>query len=277
MGNHPGLPGRFRLEDGVNILKEDGQLACSGVTEEHYRPRVSDPKLYGDQFSTLPEIAAQLRRSVQEGIDFEASRKPENTRECGGPINLAIVDSSGARFLDPPVENSPVAYNPDDPFFIAMHEAGHAVAATILGFPFAGVDVIRRTRQDGRTSAGMTHTKDLDPKDVVGKGAAALPRMIQTMTGPCAEELVNPDAFRQRAADQDRKHIIQIARFAIAGRMENDEPQPILPAQLTANETKIRALISKAEAEGRTFARQYEKAIRKVAAALQERHQHHRG
>lgn len=94
---------RFRLAEGVKILKDDGQLACSGVTEEYYQPRVRDPNLYGDQFANLPEIAAQLCRSVQEGIDFEAVRKAENERECGGPILLAIVDPKGARFLETPM------------------------------------------------------------------------------------------------------------------------------------------------------------------------------
>jgi hypothetical protein len=91
---------RLRLDKGVTILINDGQLACSGVTEEYYQPRVRDPNLYGDQLSSPPEVAGQLRRSVQAGIDFETSRKVENERECGGPINLAIVDSKGARFLN---------------------------------------------------------------------------------------------------------------------------------------------------------------------------------
>ena len=94
----------FRFEEGIQALKNDGQLACSGVTEGHYRPKVFDPNLYGDQFSNVEEIAAQLCRSIQEGIDFEAARKADNERECGGPINVVIIDSRGARFLDNPIE-----------------------------------------------------------------------------------------------------------------------------------------------------------------------------
>jgi hypothetical protein len=187
---------RFRLEDRVKILKDDGQLVCSGLAEEYYLPRVRNPNLYGDQFTSLPDIAAQVCRSVQEGIDFEAAHKAENERECGGPINLAIVDSNGARLLDAHVKSPPVAYNPDDPFFVAMHEAGHAVSAAVYGLPFTGVDVTLRRRDEGRTSAGMTHVVDLNPRDVVGKGEATLPRLIQCTAGPCAEELVNPHAFR---------------------------------------------------------------------------------
>ena len=63
-----------------------------------------------------------------------------------------------------------MAYDPDDLFFIATHEAGHAVAAIILGFPSTSVDVNRRTRPDGLTSAGTTHTEEINPKDAVGKG-----------------------------------------------------------------------------------------------------------
>jgi hypothetical protein len=94
---------RFRLEERMTILKYDGQLACSGVTEEYYQRRARNADLYGEQFTRLPEIAAQLCRSVQSGIDFEAARTADNERECGGPINLAIVDSGSARFLDAPV------------------------------------------------------------------------------------------------------------------------------------------------------------------------------
>lgn len=162
-------------------------------------------------------------------------------------------------------------YHPNEPFLTEMHEAGHAVHAAKCGFLFTSVDVIPRRRDDGRTSVGRTHLEDLHARDIAGKGEVTLPRLIQCMAGPCAEELVNSHAFRQSAADDDRSQILQIARFAIAGRMENDRPQTILPEELAANESRILALISKAEAEGRLFARRYEKAIRKVAAALQAR------
>jgi ATP-dependent Zn protease len=201
----------------------------------------------------------------------------------GGQLSFKRIGPDGPVWIFGEFENKPgsvrIAFrrfslnmqepNPDNPFFIAMHEAGHAASAAVYGFPFTGVDVILRRRDNGRISAGTTHVENLNPTDVVGKGEATLPRLIQCMAGPCAEELVNPHAFRQSAADHDRAHILQIARYAIAGRMENDQPQPILPEEMAANEPQIRALITKAEAEGRQFAKRYEKAIRKIAAALQ--------
>jgi hypothetical protein len=50
--------------------------------------------------------------------------------------------------------------------------------------------------------------------------------------------------------------------------MEIDQPQPIVPDEIAANDLQNRDLISKAEAEGRQFVKRYEKAIRNVAAAL---------
>ena len=47
-------------------------------------------------------------------------------------------------------------YDPDDTRYVAMHEAGHSVAAVVLGIGMERVDIKRRRFPNGLTSVGYT-------------------------------------------------------------------------------------------------------------------------
>jgi hypothetical protein len=83
-------------------------------------------------------------------------------------------------------------YDPNDPRFVAVHEAGHAVSAIVLGLNLASVDIKRRRLPDGGISMGFTDTGKTGLEDIGGKGEeAALPHVIQSLTGALAESKVN--------------------------------------------------------------------------------------
>jgi hypothetical protein len=166
----------------------------------------------------------------------------------------------------------PGRYDPNDRRYVATHEAGHAVAAVVLGIELVGVDLQRRRRPDGTTSLGFTNAP-VPTRAVAGKGEAALPYVAQCLAGPLAEMAVNPGLLESSGGDAgDRNGARMIAAVAVceavecgAGRAE------ITPEELHRQGARIDGLMSAALAAACDLVNDNAPAIGLVAEALMER------
>ena len=181
-----------------------------------------------------------------------------------------------SKFGKPPSQrsNRPVRgdrYDPNDLRYIATHEAGHAVAAVVLGLDLAGVDIRRRRLPGGRVSIGFTDCK-LNTRDVMGKGEhAAMPRLVQLMAGPLAESAVNPAADYGSGPSSDLEGARQVAVIAICEAVLDGTRSQIDAAEQRRNEPRIIALLDSAEVAAADLVRNYDQAITRVASLLLER------
>ncbi len=158
--------------------------------------------------------------------------------------------------------------DPDDITHTARHEAGHAVAATVLGLGLRFVDVRRRIEADGGISLGYTEiTATL--KDVIGKGeSAALPVLIKIMAGPIAELAVNPDACRGVHHLDDKDCARQFAVAAVCETRIVDNKLAWTNLEERRRAVQIGALIEKAIGEAKRLVRTHDAAIAEVARLL---------
>src|SRR5271166_2220551 len=106
----------------------------------------------------------------------------------------------GNRLVKPPRESDE---DLNDLRYIALHEAGHAVSAVVLGMELRRVDIKRRP-VDGGISVGFTDTGRVSLDDILGKGEdVAMPHLILSLTGPLAEVKENEGALDTGAFKKD--------------------------------------------------------------------------
>jgi ATP-dependent Zn protease len=97
----------------------------------------------------------------------------------------------------------PNGYDPNDPRYIAIHEAGHAVSAVVLGKKLKKVHMKSRVVPGG-LSVGFTDSGRLDLMELAGIGEeVAMPHLVQQFTGPIAELRVHPGARETGAFNDD--------------------------------------------------------------------------
>jgi ATP-dependent Zn protease len=161
---------------------------------------------------------------------------------------------------------------PNDIRYIAVHEAGHAVAAVVYGLTIHGVDIRRRRLPDGMVSMGFTQCP-VDAQDVAGKGeAAAKPYVVQVLAGPIAEATINPDYFRCKGSDaHDRESARMIATIAVCEAVHRDGRVGITPEEQERNQDRIGKFLKEACEEVGNFVHQNTQTIVEVANALIER------
>jgi hypothetical protein len=166
----------------------------------------------------------------------------------------------------------PDRYDPDDPRYIAMHEAGHAVAAVVVGWELRSVDIKRCRLPDGTTSVGFTDTKSVNATEVMGKGEeAAMPHLIQCLAGPLAEMQVNDRFLEYDAHRDDRENARKIACFAVCNAIETERGLEIPTEEQERNKGRIDALISSATEAAARLVNGHVRAITRVAELLTER------
>ncbi len=168
--------------------------------------------------------------------------------------------------------DEPGDYDLNDPRYVAIHEAGHAVAAIVLRLPLSAVDIERRALPDGTISQGFTACPVLC-RDILGKGEqGALPDMIMTMAGDCAEIIVNPRAQFTTAAADDIDTANSIAKVAICERTQMEDGRWCITAEeIQRNQPRLAALFRTAMGETQRLVEEHWSAIVKVAEQLLER------
>jgi hypothetical protein len=165
-------------------------------------------------------------------------------------------------------------YDPDALKYVAIHEAGHAVSAIVLGIDLNSVDIKRR-RLPGVISVGFTSTKRLSLGDVAGKGeGVALPHVIQSFTGPIAESMVNPFVCEFGGDEKDRADARLIAAAAICEvTTMPDGSRGVTPDELERHRPRLEALFDSAVSAAYDLVVEYWPAIETVAALLVDREQ----
>lgn len=189
------------------------------------------------------------------------------------PVRSEVILSRNSRVPKPPSQRHPLSrarIGTDDALlFTATHEAGHAVAAVVLGMPLVEVDI--RTHKDsfGRSALGVTTCSDRFNHDATDRVAEALPRIIQALAGLLAERLVNPRVSESKGHETDVEaawHLATIARIPVV--FASGIRQPPDPSEINRNLPEIELLIDKATEAACELVNDYEAAINIVAARL---------
>lgn len=159
----------------------------------------------------------------------------------------------------------------DDPNIIrhvAIHEAGHAVAAIVGGLRLNKVHIRSQPLPDGRVRRGLTDTPFTDD-DIAGKGeSAAMPYLIQGFSGPTAERKVNPKYREYNGGTNDFELVKRLAVIAICNFADGDH------VVITEEQrVRVNALLDLAQKESLRIVEDRWRAILKVAALLQDRHE----
>jgi len=155
----------------------------------------------------------------------------------------------------------------NDTRHVALHEAGHAVAAIVLEIEFSKVEIKRRLIEGG-TSEGFTATRPFKRDDVYGKDEETILRHITPcFTGPVAEMRENPNARDHGAFKKDLESAQGIAAMAICelSRKENGETW-ISPEE--RNKDRLIALLEAGEKRANAFVAEHWDAIVKVRDLL---------
>jgi ATP-dependent Zn protease len=158
---------------------------------------------------------------------------------------------------------------PNDIKFVAVHEAGHAVAAVVLGLELRKVDIKRRRMPDGTRSLGFTDTPPVDIDEVLGKGPASISQMICGIAGPVAELLWNPALLEDGGATGDfaDARICAVASFCEPSYGDREE-MIFSPEQQEKHAAKISALAEDAIEGAYRLVEKNLKAIVEVANLL---------
>lgn len=139
------------------------------------------------------------------------------------------------------------AYGANDIRYCAMHEAGHAVVASILNLGLDCVDIKRRTMPGGWTSMGYTRTPPVSPHEAIGAGEDfALPLLAGLMAGPLAEMEVNPNMIASGAHNSDKEAASKLALFAVcSGSKDGDGNYVITSDEQVRQRPRFEALLQK--------------------------------
>jgi hypothetical protein len=188
-------------------------------------------------------------------------KKPRRIfRERREPDYVRVAQCKGSR------------YDPNDVQFIAMHEAGHAVSAIVLGYKLKSVDIKNRRSPNGRLSGGFADSGKVNINDVRGKGeVAALPHIVQCLTGPLAESMVNPVFVDYGAHLDDFESARRVAAVALCDAIEKSDRMEITSNELKRMETEVNSLFSAATDDAGRLVNDHSEAIVRVAELLVER------
>lgn len=155
--------------------------------------------------------------------------------------------------------------DPDDPLAIATREAGHAVAAVVLGLPLRSVDVRRRNLPDGRTSVGYTDCPIPGTSDFATLANA----MVQVMSGPLAEDRVNASAMVDGCHDSDMEQVHRLAAIAVCESTTGvDGRRRISPGEIRRKLARIGEVAGEAVGKADRLVEAYWAAIRETARLL---------
>lgn len=155
----------------------------------------------------------------------------------------------------------------EDEMLTAVHEAGHAVAASVLCRTLVSVDIKRRPFGD-RVSLGYTKA----PTRVnVGDIEAARNGITQCMAGPIAEARYNDDVAHAGNDQNDRAQAFEIAACALIEPVKVDGKLQITSAMQEAHREAMVQMVQDGVFAADKFVTEWWDAIRVVAAELLRR------
>jgi hypothetical protein len=155
-----------------------------------------------------------------------------------------------------------------------MHEAGHAVAAIVLGFDLKSVDIV-----GGQTPEveilGLADSGRVPVSELAGKGEeVALPHIIHSMAGPLAEGMVNPHV-KDREYDGHRMDVESANWVAFVSICDSttgaDGLQEITREERMRNVDRVQAVSHRGLVAAAKLVQTYRPAIEEVAALLLKR------
>lgn len=154
-------------------------------------------------------------------------------------------------------------YKPFSLEYIAVHEAGHAVSAVVLGLPLKAVDIRRHW-----------HTDSID--DLAGKGeAAAMPHIIRVMSGIFAEARVNEAMVSNVPGPEDHpdlKRALGLATAAFCKLFTRDDIcWDCIKSEILRNGEFVVPLYNSALEAAKGLLEDHWAAVRTVADLLLER------
>ena len=173
---------------------------------------------------------------------------------------------------------SPNPASPDfyDGRFIAFHEAGHAVAAVVLGIGLQSVDIEESELPGSGFSLGKTNLGMRDvAAEILGKGEDVVkPFLVQMLAGAVAESIVN-SAVTTGEYQTHKKDVEQAWKFAMMAICEytdtGDGHARFSEAEQRRCLPRMEALMGSAREDTYQVIRENREAITAVAELLLER------
>jgi ATP-dependent Zn protease len=160
--------------------------------------------------------------------------------------------------------------DPNDVHYVATHEAGHAVAAVVLGLNLRSIDLKRRHLPDGQVSQGFTDCP-VAVEDVRNLDAV-IPCLVQALAGPYAESLVNPRVLQEGGARGDLDEARKVAVLAVCEATDTGGGRmTITPEEQKRNEGRIHSLLMEANQRAMQLIDDHRHAIATVAGVLAAR------
>jgi hypothetical protein len=153
---------------------------------------------------------------------------------------------------------------------VARHEAGHAVAAVVLGLELKSVSIGLQGEPDGQISLGATHISYGEDYQIAGRGATAVvPRLIPIFAGIAAESAVNPAAFEAGAFDAAISRTVTLATVAYCVSSDCGNGQRrIAKSELDRNKIWIEAVLAISRSVASSLVDAYRAAIDTIANQL---------
>jgi ATP-dependent Zn protease len=161
-------------------------------------------------------------------------------------------------------------YDRNDIRYVATHEAGHAVAAVVLGLGLVSVDIHHRLLPDGGLSLGRTTIPESFSALVASISEEyAMAHVVFCLSGFTAEAAVN----RLVGGDiPEREAVRSLVSLAICRPVDNGVGRmTITPEELRRNGQRIDGFLRAAEDAAARLVRKHRAVIARVADLLLER------
>jgi hypothetical protein len=164
------------------------------------------------------------------------------------------------------------SHNPHGVRYLAMHEAGHAVAAIVLGIKLVRASIENTRLPSGILLQGFTETDGPRPEDIrEGGEAVAMPLMVQLFAGPMAEIRLHDElgtSFPKGIDSHDQRNIWAFAMLAVCECTAKDGDQVITEEEKLRKKPLIDELYKKAGESAIQLVRSHLDEIKAVADSL---------
>ncbi len=162
-----------------------------------------------------------------------------------------------------------------DAYHTAIHEAGHAVAAVVLGIGLESVSIKKRWMPDGKVAGGMADFGDIDGRKYVGAGREAImPYLTCVVAGPLAEFLVDPTIMNGIGHLDDFEKLRVFAYLALSETPQVDGQPLVIDEEDVASKRGQMADLARACFDrAKKLLDENGEAVEAVACQLVDRHE----